>query len=124
MAAAARALARPDAAARIVDACVTLAATEVTVAMLGKTRRIHFVGVGGIGMSGIAELLANLGYAVSRLRREAARRPPSGWRRSASRCTIGHAAAHVGDADVVVYLVGGAARQPRGRRGARAAASR
>jgi UDP-N-acetylmuramate-alanine ligase len=33
--------------------------------MLGKTRRIHFVGVGGIGMSGIAELLANLGYAVS-----------------------------------------------------------
>ena len=33
--------------------------------LLGKTRRIHFVGVGGIGMSGIAELLANLGYAVS-----------------------------------------------------------
>ena len=33
--------------------------------MLGRTRRIHFVGIGGIGMSGIAELLANLGYAVS-----------------------------------------------------------
>ena len=33
--------------------------------MLGKTRRIHFVGIGGIGMSGIAELLANLGYVVS-----------------------------------------------------------
>ena len=33
--------------------------------MLGKTRRVHFVGIGGIGMSGIAELLANLGYAVS-----------------------------------------------------------
>ena len=30
-----------------------------------KTRRVHFVGIGGIGMSGIAELLANLGYAVS-----------------------------------------------------------
>ena len=29
------------------------------------TRRIHFVGIGGIGMSGIAELLANLGYEVS-----------------------------------------------------------
>ena len=27
--------------------------------------RIHFVGIGGIGMSGIAELLANLGYDVS-----------------------------------------------------------
>ena len=33
--------------------------------MLGKTRRIHFVGIGGVGMSGIAELLANLGYEVS-----------------------------------------------------------
>ena len=29
--------------------------------MLGRTQRIHFVGIGGIGMSGIAELLANLG---------------------------------------------------------------
>jgi len=26
---------------------------------------VHFVGIGGIGMSGIAELLANLGYEVS-----------------------------------------------------------
>ena len=26
---------------------------------------MHFVGIGGIGMSGIAELLANLGYEVS-----------------------------------------------------------
>ena len=33
--------------------------------MLGRTQRIHFVGIGGIGMSGIAELLANLGYQVS-----------------------------------------------------------
>jgi UDP-N-acetylmuramate--alanine ligase len=30
-----------------------------------KTTRIHFVGVGGIGMSGIAQLLLNLGYQVS-----------------------------------------------------------
>ncbi|PYQ84218.1 MAG: hypothetical protein DMG03_11445, partial [Acidobacteria bacterium] len=29
--------------------------------VLGKTRHVHFVGIGGIGMSGIAELLANLG---------------------------------------------------------------
>ena len=28
-------------------------------------RRVHFVGVGGVGMSGIAEVLCNLGYAVS-----------------------------------------------------------
>ena len=70
--------------------------------MLGKTRRIHFVGVGGIGMSGIAELLANLGYAVS----------GSDAKRSAVTDRLetlgvivqaGHAAANVGDADVVVY---------------------
>lgn len=30
-----------------------------------KTQRIHFVGIGGIGMSGIAEVLLNLGYTVS-----------------------------------------------------------
>ena len=31
----------------------------------GKTKHVHFVGIGGIGMSGIAELLLNLGYQVS-----------------------------------------------------------
>ncbi len=33
--------------------------------MFGKIQRIHFVGIGGIGMSGIAEVLVNLGYQVS-----------------------------------------------------------
>jgi UDP-N-acetylmuramate--alanine ligase len=33
--------------------------------MYRKTKRIHFVGIGGIGMSGIAELLLSLGYHVS-----------------------------------------------------------
>ena len=33
--------------------------------MLKKIRHLHFVGIGGIGMSGIAELLINLGYEVS-----------------------------------------------------------
>src|SRR2546430_2154911 len=69
--------------------------------MLGKTRHVHFVGVGGIGMSGIAELLANLGYVVS----------GSDEKRSVVterlatlgiRVAIGHDAANVGDADVVV----------------------
>jgi UDP-N-acetylmuramate--alanine ligase len=69
--------------------------------MLGKTRRVHFVGIGGIGMSGIAELLANLGYAVS----------GSDEKRSSVtdrletlgiRVTYGHDASRVGDADVVV----------------------
>ena len=69
--------------------------------MLGKTRRVHFVGIGGIGMSGIAELLANLGYVVS----------GSDEKRSSVtdrleamgvHVSSGHDAAHVGDADVVV----------------------
>ena len=33
--------------------------------MYGKIRKIHFIGIGGIGMSGIAEVLINLGYQVS-----------------------------------------------------------
>jgi UDP-N-acetylmuramate--alanine ligase len=69
--------------------------------MLGKTRRVHFIGVGGIGMSGIAELLANLGYAVSG---SDEKRSPVTDRLAALgiRIAYGHAAANVGDADVVV----------------------
>ena len=66
-----------------------------------RTPRIHFVGVGGIGMSGIAELLLNLGYAVSGSDLKASETT----RRLAAlggRIEKGHEAAHVGEADVVV----------------------
>jgi UDP-N-acetylmuramate--alanine ligase len=33
--------------------------------MFAKIQQIHFVGIGGIGMSGIAEVLLNLGYGIS-----------------------------------------------------------
>ena len=33
--------------------------------MLGRTKKLHFVGIGGIGMSGIAELLINYGYKIT-----------------------------------------------------------
>ncbi len=69
--------------------------------MLGRTRRIHFVGVGGIGMSGIAELLANLGYEVS----GSDAKTSDVTDRLATlhvRIERGHAASHVGNADVVV----------------------
>ncbi len=70
--------------------------------VLGRTRRIHFVGVGGSGMSGIAELLTNLGYTVSgsdaHLSAVTARLAALGVR-----VEEGHDARHVGDADVVVY---------------------
>ncbi len=70
--------------------------------MLGRTHRIHFVGIGGIGMSGIAELLANLGYAVSG---SDARRSDVTSRLESMGVVVheGHAAGHVGDADVLVY---------------------
>ena len=69
--------------------------------MLGKTRRVHFVGIGGIGMSGIAELLANLGYVVTG---SDARRSPITERLETLgiRVAYGHAAEHLGVADVVV----------------------
>jgi UDP-N-acetylmuramate--alanine ligase len=71
--------------------------------MLGRTRRIHFVGIGGIGMSGIAELLANLGYTVSG---SDARRSDVTTRLEQSFGVMvfeGHRAEQVGNADVVVF---------------------
>jgi UDP-N-acetylmuramate--alanine ligase len=69
--------------------------------MLGRTRRIHFVGIGGIGMSGIAELLANLGYEVSGS--DAKRSDVTDRLETMGvRVTTGHDAAHVANANVVV----------------------
>jgi UDP-N-acetylmuramate--alanine ligase len=69
---------------------------------MGTVRRIHMVGIGGIGMSSIAEVLLNRGFVVS------------GSDLKTSDVTAhletlgaviheGHAAGHVADADVVVY---------------------
>ena len=64
-------------------------------------RHIHFVGVGGAGMSGIAEVLHNLGYVISGsdLTDSATLRRLAGM---GMRCFVGHAAAHVEGADAVV----------------------
>ena len=70
--------------------------------MLGRTRRVHFVGIGGIGMSGIAELLANLGYEVSGSDAQGSDVTARLQQRFKVRIAEGHAAAHVGDAEVVV----------------------
>jgi len=68
---------------------------------MGRTRRVHFVGIGGIGMSGIAELLVNLGYEVSGsdVQRSSITDRLAGL---GVRIGIGHDAAHLGAADVVV----------------------
>jgi UDP-N-acetylmuramate--alanine ligase len=79
--------------------------------MLGRTRRVHFVGVGGIGMSGIAELLANLGYEVT----GSDARESDVTQRLAQLgvgVQLGHDAAHVGAAEVVVVSSAIAAANP------------
>lgn len=66
-----------------------------------RVRRIHMIGVGGTGMSGIAEVLVNLGYAVggSDLRSSAVTQRLI---TKGVEVFIGHAADNIGSADVVV----------------------
>ena len=69
--------------------------------MFAKIQRIHFVGIGGIGMSGIAEVLLNLGYKISGSDLKAS----SVTQRLASlRAQIfeGHQATNITGADVIV----------------------
>lgn len=68
----------------------------------GKTKQIHFIGIGGIGMSGIAELLLNLGYRVSGsdLKTTAVTKNLA---RLGGKILEGHREEHVEKADVVVY---------------------
>jgi UDP-N-acetylmuramate--alanine ligase len=68
---------------------------------LGRTKHLHFVGIGGIGMSGIAELVANLGYRVSG---SDVRRTDLTDRLATLGIDVrvGHDAANIGDADVVI----------------------
>ena len=70
--------------------------------MFKRYQQIHFVGIGGSGMSGIAEILLNLGYRVtgSDLRRsEVVERLAE----LGAKIFIGHEASHVEGAHVVVY---------------------
>ncbi|WP_119290465.1 UDP-N-acetylmuramate--L-alanine ligase [Azohydromonas sediminis] len=69
--------------------------------MKHAVKHIHFVGVGGAGMSGIAEILHNLGYTVS----GSDQSDTATTRRLAQlgmRVAIGHDAAHIAGADAVV----------------------
>ena len=69
--------------------------------MYKKNQHIHFVGIGGIGMSGIAELLLNLGYRVSG---SDARSTDITERLAGlgARIRLGHEKGNLTDADVVV----------------------
>ncbi len=69
--------------------------------MFAKIQRIHFVGIGGIGMSGIAEVLLNLGYKVSGSDLKAS---PVTQRLASLGATVfeGHRAENIPGAEVVV----------------------
>ena len=68
---------------------------------MGRVRRIHFIGIGGAGMSGIAEVLVNTGYEVSGSDQN---RSVSTDRLQSKGVTVqfAHSAANVVDCDVVV----------------------
>ena len=79
--------------------------------MKHKVKRVHFVGIGGAGMSGIAEVLATQGYQVS----GSDLAPSAATRRLAGlgvTIAIGHAAPNVADADAVVVSTAIAADNP------------
>jgi UDP-N-acetylmuramate--alanine ligase len=70
--------------------------------MFKRYQHIHFVGIGGIGMSGIAEILLNLGYRVSgsdQKRNETIER----LERLGAKIVIGHGPANIEGAHVLVY---------------------
>jgi UDP-N-acetylmuramate--alanine ligase len=70
--------------------------------MFKRYQQIHLVGIGGSGMSGIAEILLNLGYRVtgSDMRRNEA---VDRLEQLGAKIFIGHDAANVDDSHVVVY---------------------
>src|SRR5262245_3927967 len=70
--------------------------------MFLHVKNVHFVGIGGIGMSGIAEVLCDLGFSVSGsdIRRS---KNTDRLERAGVRICEGHNEANVGDAQVVVY---------------------
>ncbi len=70
--------------------------------MYGRTHRIHFIGIGGSGMSGIAEVLLNMGYQVSGSDLKASEATDRLVRRGGRVC-IGHAASNIEGAQVVVF---------------------
>jgi UDP-N-acetylmuramate--alanine ligase len=70
--------------------------------MFRHVKKIHFIGIGGIGMSGIAEVLCNLGFRISGSDLRKSKNTDRLEKLGATICE-GHAAENVGDAQVVVY---------------------
>ncbi|MEO7658695.1 MAG: UDP-N-acetylmuramate--L-alanine ligase [Pyrinomonadaceae bacterium] len=71
--------------------------------MFRHVKRIHFIGIGGIGMSGIAEVLCNLGFVVSGSDAKKSKNTDRLEKLFNVRIVEGHSAENVRDAQVVVY---------------------
>jgi UDP-N-acetylmuramate--alanine ligase len=71
--------------------------------MFRHVKNIHFIGIGGIGMSGIAEVLCNLGFVVSGSDLKKSKNTDRLETLFGVKIHEGHAAENVGDAQVVVY---------------------
>ena len=70
--------------------------------MFGKTNHIHFIGIGGIGMSGMAELLHKLGFSISGSDQNRSERTDN-LKEIGLTISEGHSQSNVNGADVVVY---------------------
>jgi UDP-N-acetylmuramate--alanine ligase len=70
--------------------------------MFGKTKHIHFVGIGGIGMSGLATIMKNLSFTVTGSDLQASDITKR-LKRIGIRVRFGHRRGNVAGADVVVY---------------------
>ncbi|HSQ61311.1 MAG TPA: UDP-N-acetylmuramate--L-alanine ligase [Acidobacteriota bacterium] len=79
--------------------------------MYGRIRKVHFVGIGGSGMSGIAEVLLNLGYEVSGSDLKESE-VTARLRALGAHVTASHDAANVEQAEVVVASTAIAAANP------------
>ena len=71
--------------------------------MFRHVKRIHFIGIGGIGMSGIAEVLCNLGFVVTGSDAKKSKNTDRLEKMFNVGIAEGHAAENVGAAQVVVY---------------------
>ena len=70
--------------------------------MFGKTKKIHFIGIGGIGMSGMAELLNELGFSITGSDMENSERIHHLINKGIQ-IKIGHNKSNVSNCDVIVY---------------------
>ena len=70
--------------------------------MFGKVKKVHFVGIGGIGMSGIAELLINLGFEVTGSDMKTTN-ITANLQKHGAVIHEGHKPENVNDSDVLVY---------------------